>query len=350
MTSSKNYEDQGSETLGNMSYRRIEIKNCIPGLSEIHKDLFFGNESQRHPNKWIFRAERRRKDELDCKKCTKKSTCISKEDEDNVVFRTSLEKAFTAYEVNSADDRKKCECNLNRAFKRKLHHYTNNAPADDDILEWLALIRHYFGPTRLLDCTYSFFVACFFAMNEMDYKKEQAEIWSIDADWLSYKKEEEEKNERISGIIGSKNYNDFKKKAERLAEETYADEKSALHNEIIHSLMRNERACIYNITPFRLNERVIAQNGTFLLLGDTSKCFVRNLEGNFSQDELGEEEHLKRIIVKFNKIEEKKNVLRLLGDMGINRAVLFPDLRGFAESLREKLAFPWYTKSREKEK
>jgi len=347
MNSTKGYEEKGVEKLGCIDYRRIEIIDCISGLTEIHKDLFLDNELQKHPNKWIFRAERRRKDEdeLACRKCTKKSTCSLNDAEDNVVFRTSLEKAFRAYEVGNADGRKKCECNLNRAFKRKLHHYSNNVPADGDILEWLALIRHYFGPTRLLDCTYSFFIACFFAINEVNWREEQAEIWAIDANWLSYREEEGEKSERISGIIGSKKYNDFKKKAQNLAKEKYTDEKSAFHNQIIHSLMAQRKPCIYNITPFRLNERVIAQNGTFLLLGDTSKCFVRNLEGNFSRDqpEPGDEDHLKRVVVRFNRIEEKKNALRLLGDMGIDRAVLFPDLRGFAESLWEKLALSWYT-------
>lgn len=341
MTSDKSYT-QCKETLGCIKYSRIELKNCLSGLTEIYKDFFFSKDAQKDPKKWIFRGERRKKDgkdKLDCKKCTGKSTCCSKDD--NVVFRTSLEKAFRAYEIDSADDRKKWEKNLNRAFKRKLHHYTNNVPADGDILEWLALTRHYFGPTRLLDCTYSFFVACYFALNEMDYKTEQAEVWAIDANWLSYKKDEEEKIERISEIIGSKKYNDFEKKTKKLVNERYADKNCSLDNEIIHFLMKQGKPLVYNVTPFRLNERVIAQNGTFLLQGDIKKCFVRNLEGTFSRNELKDKNNLRRVVIKFDTIVEKKNILRLLNDMGIKHAALFPDLRGFAESLWRRLAFPW---------
>lgn len=111
MVSDKSYT-QCKETLGCIKYSRIELKNCLSGLTEIYKDFFFSKDTQKHPKKWIFRGERRKKDGKDklyCKKCTGKSTCCSKDD--NVVFRTSLEKAFRAYEIDSADDRRKWEKN-----------------------------------------------------------------------------------------------------------------------------------------------------------------------------------------------------------------------------------------------
>ena len=39
-------------------------------------------------------------------------------------------------------------------------------------------------------------------------------------------------------------------------------------------------------------------------------------------------------------VEKRKEMLRRLYDMGISREVLFPDLDGFAKSLRARIAYP----------
>lgn len=38
-----------------------------------------------------------------------------------------------------------------RQFQRRAHHYIKDPPPVDKHLEWLALIQHFGGPTRLLD-------------------------------------------------------------------------------------------------------------------------------------------------------------------------------------------------------
>jgi hypothetical protein len=50
-------------------------------------------------------------------------------------------------------------------------------------LEWLALMRHYGAPTRLLDWTYSLYVALFFSLAESNVKK-PATVWALDTAWL----------------------------------------------------------------------------------------------------------------------------------------------------------------------
>jgi hypothetical protein len=49
-------------------------------------------------------------------------------------------------------------------FMRRAHHLVSSLPAQDDLFEWLALLQHHGGCTRLLDLTSSFHVASFFAM------------------------------------------------------------------------------------------------------------------------------------------------------------------------------------------
>lgn len=49
-------------------------------------------------------------------------------------------------------------------FKRRVHHYIPETARQIDELEWLALIQHHGGSSRLLDFTHSFFVAAFFAL------------------------------------------------------------------------------------------------------------------------------------------------------------------------------------------
>src|SRR5215467_6568081 len=52
-----------------------------------------------------------------------------------------------------------------RIFKRKAIHFLENVPAPDDDFEWLALMQDHGAPTRLLDFSWSPYVAAFFALH-----------------------------------------------------------------------------------------------------------------------------------------------------------------------------------------
>ena len=69
---------------------------------------------------------------------------------------------------------------IRQGFKQRAHHYLQYLPDERDELEWMALMRHYGAPTRLLDWTRSPYVAAFFAL--ADAKEQQTSaIWAIDA-------------------------------------------------------------------------------------------------------------------------------------------------------------------------
>lgn len=61
------------------------------------------------------------------------------------------------------------EKRLLREFKRAYPSRENTpAPRYDDDLAWLALMQHHGAPTRLLDWTFSPFVAAFFALDQTE--------------------------------------------------------------------------------------------------------------------------------------------------------------------------------------
>ena len=56
------------------------------------------------------------------------------------------------------------ELEIIEAFQRRAHHFLKDPPPSDKRIEWMALLQHFGGTTRLLDFTKSFYVAAFFAV------------------------------------------------------------------------------------------------------------------------------------------------------------------------------------------
>ena len=65
-----------------------------------------------------------------------------------------------------------------RIFRRKAHLHLRATPDERDSFEWLALMQHHGAPTRLLDFTWSPFVATFYALSNPAYGGDAA-IWAI---------------------------------------------------------------------------------------------------------------------------------------------------------------------------
>ena len=88
---------------------------------------------------------------------------------------SSLSRYLKAYSVHS-EAWPQQESRILRIFKRKAHLLLDHLPDEKDSFEWLALMQHHGAPTRLLDFTWSPFVASFFALERATTN---AAVWAL---------------------------------------------------------------------------------------------------------------------------------------------------------------------------
>ncbi len=220
-------------------------------------------------------------------------------------LRTSLERAAEHF-PGKLRDPAVAEERLRREFRRRLHHYVRDIPERKDKLEWFALMQHHGAPTRLLDFTYSVYVAVYFAVEHADH---DCAVWAINTTWsLDRSKElvpDTEGRDYLTGLIDEQISEDFDK--------------------VFMGTPPIPLACAVN--PFRLNERLTVQNGVFMCPGDISKGFEANLCTLRGYEK--RENVLKLVIPRSLREEAVEDLFRLR----ITRATLFPGLDGFAQSL-----------------
>jgi len=301
-------------------------------LHALYKDLGFSKPSSKNAL-WIFRAQKWHKN--------------------SPLLETKIEEAFERFKPDKAKkngnhySRSSVEKALIQEFQRKAALYIEHPPEQDDILGWLALMQHHGAPTRLLDFTYSFFVAAFFAINELDCNKEKAEVWAINAKKFSFSVDElknkltKKQQLKIFDKLLSEKIGEIsnRKDVAKGLKEKLKD------NAFIWRLINMEKppCLVYPVTPFKLNKRLTVQQGTFLITGNIEKSFEENLRKAkelFGSDPK-QKESLYRIVLDFkNGIKKRNDILRKLHSMNISSAALFPDLDGFAKSLWGYLAFP----------
>ena len=268
-------------------------------------------------------------------------------------LKTSIERAFDEFEIYG-NDRRDREKQLIRSFQRKAPYHLKGVgvPAPNKTLEWLSLMQHHEAPTRLLDWTYSFYIALYNAVSKETEKAEsrgqyKCELWVMDTEWFTRKtegrQEPPEEGKLRGSIEGMPQENPNRSvllDALNAADKEREDYKGDLANnrsKLVQYLMDlgDPLPLVYNVTPIGLNERIIYQQGTFVLPGDITKCFMQNLEP-YRKDNC--KEHLYRIVIRLEQ-QERNRIIDKLNDMNINEAVLFPGLDGFARSLRMQLAF-----------
>lgn len=227
-------------------------------------------------------------------------------------FKTSLERAAVDRWGRSWEELPEIEGGLIRRFRREAHLYIPSEPEDGDRIGWLALMRHHGAPTRLLDWSYSFFVAVHFAI-------ERAEVGhpsSIFAMNLARIREKVDQLEHLRPL---------------LVRDPNAKQERTVAAIIDHS---PRFPLVFPLNPWRMNRRLILQQSIFLVPGDITRSFTDNLRA------VDEPENLLVEIKLSSSRSFLQEATRELLAMNMSSATLFPGLDGFAQNLTSIIPFP----------
>lgn len=251
---------------------------------------------------------------------------------DNWVFRgqsdsswslqTSLERGA---QINNLQPREipKVESKIIDKFKRRAFYYMENTPGKVDTLEWLSLIQHHGGPTRLLDFTYSYYVALYFSV---DNALQESSVYCLNKDLIFQKGLE---TEQWRGL---------------------KDDTAFGTREYCNSVLREQTLSplVMLIEPFNMHERLSRQQGLFAIPFEGQQSFEYNLSltVNKYQKELPESHEIKEYAHLISLLNEECALLKVkipkdfhnqirkeLRLMNITTETLFPGIDGFTKSL-----------------
>jgi hypothetical protein len=186
-----------------------------------------------------------------------------------------------------------------RIFKRKAHQFLDKPPDPDDDFQWLALMQHHGAPTRLIDFTWSPYVAAFFAL-----ERTQADgvVWAINPSRVD------------SG---------------RAPKPMRMDPR--LRGNFRRYFLKGNHRFIWLGEPHTMNSRLIAQSGTFVVPAVLDSPIEQIIDKSRGAT-------LAKLVLA-NSVREIG--MRELYRMNITHATLFPDLDGLAKSLAYELEFHW---------
>ncbi len=222
---------------------------------------------------------------------------------------SKLSRYFQSFGVERRTWREQ-EGRILRIFKRKAHLFLNRPPDPDDEFQWLALMQHHGAPTRLLDFTWSPYIAAFFAL---EHATGDAAVWALNPDPLTYAS-----TQKIAGgmVIHPPKMN------------------PRVKGNLRRYFLQGKTPFVYVGEPQVMNRRLVAQSGTFAIPSVLTQPLDEILSGYPDPNN-----SLVKFVLAGDQI--RRQGLRELYRMKITSEALFPDLDGLARSLGYELEFHW---------
>jgi hypothetical protein len=239
-------------------------------------------------------------------------------------------------------------------FRSRAHMHLGAASIPKDDLTWLALMQHYAIPTRLLDFTYSPFVALYFAIrhNQGDAIASKVRLWAINVRAVNDRFQEvawkarseayakEQKRRGITPEPAYLNIGDLDSYA--TSRDSMAYETQGLAITIAEALaatgtrrrVQEQQGCVCAASPPAFNPRLASQQGVFLLNCAEDVSFRESLTRMMHP-----RENWCRTFdiaaLAIPEIEER------LYQLNIHEQSLFPDMEGLAGLIRQKIRLHW---------
>lgn len=232
------------------------------------------------------------------------------------------------------------ERNLLREFKWKYPLYEKNyIPDDDSVIEWLSIMQHYGCPTRMIDFSYSPYVALFMALNESEY--DYSSIWCINQIICMdpFSKEHEQSGDKTN-YLDRYMFNDY----------IYEKANEMLKKALYSSPTSFPRKRIFLVKPQMINERINRQQGLFAIPENTEVSFNDNISPlitnkerasipfkdliEYSYSPEGIFGAIDYALIKINIPSAfKYDIMKSLYHMNITNETMFPGLEGLSKSL-----------------
>lgn len=219
-----------------------------------------------------------------------------------------------------------------KEFQWKYPLYSTSSIDHKNIIEWLAIMQHYGSATRLLDFSYSIFVAIYMAVIDTSGN---GVLWAVNKIPINFSVFEKYRKVKGKNRVGKDELKKF----------TLEEANNIILN---HSFEKNLKKELYIIEPQICNERLSRQQGLFLMPSDITcsfeDCLHTYLETNISirmdfselieysrQNKYSQEDIMVMKIIIPSELSFR--ILKHLRAMNVTSEILFPGIDGLAKSV-----------------